>query len=94
MPRRQRVVVEVLLYSFFNPGARWGGWLTQHPGRFTPRERGTAPLYRRLGGPQGRSERARKILPRPARSESLYRPSYPGAPASDSYTLFNYQSKI
>ena len=38
------------------------------------------PLYRRLGGPQGRSVRVRKISPptgirspgRPARSESLY----------------------
>ena len=42
------------------------------------------PLYRRLGGPQGRSGRVRKISPptgirspdRPARSESLYRLSY------------------
>ena len=44
------------------------------------------PLYRRLGGPQGRSGRVRKFLPpawipspdRPARSESLYRLSYRG----------------
>ena len=44
------------------------------------------PLYRRLGGPQGRSGRVRNIsLPtgirspdRPARSESLYRLSYTG----------------
>ena len=44
------------------------------------------PLYRRLGRPQGRSGRVRKISPltgirspdRPARSESLYRLSYPG----------------
>ena len=43
-------------------------------------------MYRRLGGPQGRSERMRKASPatgirspdRPARSESLYRLSYPG----------------
>ena len=42
-------------------------------------------LYRSLGGPQGRSGRVRKITPtgirspdRPARSESLYRLSYPG----------------
>ena len=27
--------VEVELYSFFNLGARWGGWLTPRPGRFT-----------------------------------------------------------
>ena len=44
------------------------------------------PLYRRLGGPQGRSGRVRKIPPptairspdRPARSESLYRLRFPG----------------
>ena len=45
------------------------------------------PSYRRLGWPQGRSGRVRKISPpptgirspdRPARSESLYRLSYPG----------------
>jgi hypothetical protein len=44
------------------------------------------PLSRRLGGPQSRSGRVRKILPptgirspnRPARSVSLYRLSYPG----------------
>ena len=43
------------------------------------------PLYRRLGGPQGRSGRVRKISPptgirspdRPTLSESLYRLSYP-----------------
>jgi len=28
--------VEVQLYSFFNLGARWGGWSTPSPGRFTP----------------------------------------------------------
>ena len=44
------------------------------------------PLYRRLGGPQGRSGRLRKISPatgirspdRPAGRESLYRLSYRG----------------
>ena len=44
------------------------------------------PLYRRLGGPQGRSARVQKILPStgirspdlPARSESLYQLSYRG----------------
>jgi hypothetical protein len=44
-------------------------------------------LYRRLGGPQGRSGRVRKISPsptgirspdRPALGDSLYRLSYPG----------------
>ena len=44
------------------------------------------PLYRSLGGPQGRPGRVRKISPptgirspdRPARSKSLYRLSYRG----------------
>ena len=44
------------------------------------------PLHRRLGGPRGLSGRLQKISPptgipspdRPARSESLYRLSYPG----------------
>jgi hypothetical protein len=62
------------------------GWVvnvTPRPGRFTPGKT-RYPLYRRLGGPQGRSGRVQKISPpteirspdRPARSESLYRLSY------------------
>ena len=55
------------------------------------------PSYMRLGGPQGRSSRVRKISPptgirspdRPARSESLYRLSYPGP-----YNLSNTKSNI
>ena len=60
-----------------------GGLSTPRPGRLTK-----YPLYRRLGGPQGRSGEVRKISPppptgircpdRPARSESLYRLRYPG----------------
>jgi len=39
------------------------------------------PMYRRLGGPKGRSGQVRKISPsqdRPARRQSLYGLSYPG----------------
>ena len=62
-----------------------GGWSTPRPGRFTPIKT-RYPLYRRLGGPQGRSGRVRKISPPtgirspdgPARSESLYRLSCRG----------------
>ena len=52
-----------------------------------PRGNTRYPLYRRLGRPQGRSVRMRKISPpppgirnpdRPGRSESLYRLSYRG----------------
>ena len=61
-----------------------GGWLIPRPGRFTPGKETRYPLYRRLGGPQFRSGRVRKISPptgilspdRPARSESLYRLRY------------------
>jgi hypothetical protein len=53
--------VEVKLHSFFNLGARWGGWSKPHPGRFTLRKETLYPLYRRLGGPQGRSGRVWKI---------------------------------
>jgi len=35
-PRRPRGGVEAKLYSFFDLGARWGGWSTPRPGQFTP----------------------------------------------------------
>ena len=38
-----------------------GGWLTPRPGQMT-----RYPPHRRLGGPQGRSERVRKISSSPA----------------------------
>ena len=41
------------------------GWSTPRPGRFTPEKETWYPLYRRLGGPQGRSGPARKISPPP-----------------------------
>ena len=47
--------------SFFNLGARRGGWLTPRPGRFTLGKQTRYSLYRKLGGPQGRSGRVRKI---------------------------------
>ena len=55
------------------------------PGRSLPQGKTRYLLYRRLGGPQGRSGQMRKISPpteirspdRPARSRSLYRLSYP-----------------
>ena len=65
---------------------RWGVGGQHHaPAALSPGKT-RYPLHRRLGGPQGQSERVRKISPptgirsrdRPARSESLYRLSYPG----------------
>jgi hypothetical protein len=57
----------------------------RHAPAVLPPEKTRYPLYRRLGGHQGRSGRVRKISPptgirspdRPACSESLYRLRYP-----------------
>jgi hypothetical protein len=43
--------VELELYSFFDLGARWGGWSTPRPDRFTPGKETRYPLYRRLLNP-------------------------------------------
>jgi hypothetical protein len=63
--------------------ARRGG--QRHAPAALPPEKTRYPLYRRLGGPQGRSGRVRKISPYldsspdcSACSQSLYRLSYPG----------------
>jgi len=56
-----------------------------HPGRSLLPGKTRYTLYRRLGGPQARSEQVRKISPptgirsldRPARNQSLYRLRYP-----------------
>ena len=61
------------------------GWLTLRSGCFTLGKGTWYPLYRRLGGPQGRSGWVRKISPStgirspepPARSGSLYRRRHP-----------------
>jgi hypothetical protein len=50
------------LYSLSTSALGEGGWSAPRPGRFTPGKT-QYPLYRRLGGPQGRSGRVRKISP-------------------------------
>jgi hypothetical protein len=58
----------------------------RHASAVLPPGKTRHPFDRRMGRPQGRSGRVRKISPptgirspdRPARSESLYRPRYPG----------------
>jgi hypothetical protein len=81
-PRRPRGGEEVELYSFFNLGIKWEGSQGHTPRPLYPRGKSRYPLYRRLGEPQGRSGRVRKISlyvrARPARSVSLYRLSYRG----------------
>ena len=43
-------------------GVRWF-WLTSRPDSFTPSRRTRYPLYRRPGGPEGRSRQVLKISP-------------------------------
>jgi len=64
-----------------------GDWSAARPGRNLPRGKTRYKLYRRLGGPQGRSGRGGKSRPhrnsipdRPAHSQSLYRLSYRAHP--------------
>ena len=61
-----------------------GEWSAARSGRTLPPGKSQYPLYRRLGGPQGRSGQAENLAPpgfdpriRPARIQSLYRLSYP-----------------
>jgi hypothetical protein len=58
--------------------ARGGaGWLTPRPGRFTPGNETRYSLYRRLGGPKGRSGQVRNTSLLPGfHSQSQYQLSY------------------
>ena len=75
--REKRYSSTLSLTSALDEG---GGWSTRRPGRFTTGDKTRCPLYMRLGGPQGRSGRARKILAptgirsldRSSRSKLLY----------------------
>ena len=62
---RHRGKAEVKLQPIRSLGARWGGWSTPRPRRFTSGKETPYPLYIRLGGSQGRSEWARKVSPPP-----------------------------
>jgi hypothetical protein len=76
----QRVEWEYSSTPFLISALGVGGWPTPRPGRLTPEKETRYSLYRRLGGPQTRSGRMRKISPpagirspdRPALSEPLY----------------------
>jgi len=50
---------------FLGHGTRRGEGSASRPGRFLPQGMNRYPLYRRLGGPQCRSEQVRKISPPP-----------------------------
>jgi len=73
------------LYSFFNLGARWGRWSTPRPGRFT-RRKDPVPTVLEAGwapglvwtGAENLAVTGSRSPDRPARSQLLYRLSYPG----------------
>ena len=52
--------VKVLLYSFFNPVDRWGGWSSPRPDSFTPEKE-----TRSLGGPRAVLDGSGKSHPLP-----------------------------
>jgi len=73
-----------ILYSFFNLRAGWGGWLTPRPGRLTPRNVPVPIVYEAGGAPGPVWTGAENLAPNgirfpdpPARSDPLYRLSYP-----------------
>jgi len=46
-------------------------WLAARPGRTLPLGKTQYPIYRRLGGPQGRSGRAENLVPTGIRSRTV-----------------------
>ena len=76
--------LDVQLYSFYNLGALWGGWSRRRLGRFTP-SKDPVPIVQEAGwaaGPvwtvaENTAHTGVRSPNRPARSESLYRLSYP-----------------
>ena len=80
----QRVGRGIALLFYDRGTRRWGEWSASRPGRSLPPGKTRYPLYRRLGGPQGRSGRVRKISSPPGfdpgpsspAAQSLYRLSY------------------
>ena len=53
------------LYSFMTTALEGGEGSASRPGRSLPPGKTRCPLYRRVGGPQGRSGQVRKVSPPP-----------------------------
>ena len=56
---------------FHDRDTRRGEWSAVRPGRTLPPGKTRYPLYRRLGGPQGRSGRAESLVPTGIRSRTV-----------------------
>ena len=75
-------------------------WSAARPGRTLPPGKTRYPLYRRLGGPQGRPGRAENLVPTGIRSRTvqsvahlLYRLNYLAHTNIDIHVYINYLSK-
>jgi hypothetical protein len=76
--------VEVYLYSFFNLGARWGWVVNATPWPLYPRERDPVPIIQEdvcapgpvWTGAEYLASTGIRSPDRPARSKSLYRPTW------------------
>ena len=87
---------------FHDRGTKGCEWSAAHPSRTLLPGKSRYPLYRRLGGAQGRSGRVENLVPigiqspdRPVSSESLNRLSYPGPlPVCSIYYRLNTPSRI
>ena len=66
----QRVGTGIALL-FHDRGTRRGEWSAARPGRTLPPGKTRYPLYRRLGGPQGRSGCAENLVPIGIRSRTV-----------------------
>ena len=63
--------VEVQLYSSITAALEGGEWSATRIGRTLPPEKSRYQIYRRLGGPQGRSGRAENLVPTGIRSRTI-----------------------
>jgi len=64
--------VEVLLYSSMTAALEGGEWSAARPGRTLPPGKTRYPFYKKLGGPQGRSGRAKNLDPTRIRSRTVH----------------------
>jgi hypothetical protein len=87
-PRRPLGWAEAQFYSFLGPSTLYrGGRSAPRPGRLYLRKKTRYPLYRRLGGPHGRSGREENLVPTGIRSRNVQ-------PVISRYTAWATQAYI
>jgi len=71
MPGVAQRVGRGIALLFHDRGTRRGEWSAARPSRTLPPGKTGYAFYRRLGGPQGRSGRAEKLVPTGIRSRTV-----------------------